>query len=869
MNLLNKLTIKNLKLNKKRTTVTIIGIILSMALITAVITMYTSCIKSLINFEIHERGNYHVAYYDVSKDNIKDITNNRGVEDVFLTKNIGYAKIDSKNTYKPYAYIKAFDKGALDNLSLNLVSGRLPENDTEIVIPTHLKTNGRLELHIGDSITLDVGKRVSGNYELNQNNPYDSDDLENPEKIINTTSKTYKIVGIIERPAISVENYSSPGYTFITYMDDKDMKENTDVFVKYNKDGLKEHETVTANILEINPELFKKSLDGNLYPDQETNKIANELNKAKYQISINNYLIILETNPLKESTVQGLGIVVLIVALIIVVTSVFCIKNSFDISITEKTKQYGMLRSIGATKKQIRNNVFYEALILGLIGIPLGLLIGLFASFLLIIISNFFLRGMLLDRMTLTFKVSWIGIIMATILGAITIYFSALRSARRASKLSPIASIKNSGDIKIKSKQLKTPKIITKLFGVGGEISYKNQLRNKKKYRTTIISIMISSATFIALSSFMNIAFREIDNELAVSEYNISLNASNYSKETYDKLISTTTLDNISKYAIIKDGDVSFPNSYYNPEYLSWLASYDRDFGDVPCYLRVISINDTLYKKYLEELNLDYDFAKDKGILRDNVIKTVYDDTKPVSRQIRIFNLKKDDIFPITLDDDTISNMEVALVTDKIPFGLKEYEEPILIISEELYNKLFNYKSVKIVYESSNPDKLQDDIDTLLLGENYSLNNINEKVKVMRNLYILVGIFLYGFIIVISLIGITNIFNTITTNINLRKQEFAMLKSIGMTYKEFKNMITLESIFIGFKSLIIGIPVGLVLSYTIYYFLSSSVTSYKIPITSLIITILVVYLLVSIIMKYSTKRIEKQNIIETIRNENI
>ena len=140
----------------------------------------------------------------------------------------------------------------------------------------------------------------------------------------------------------------------------------------------------------------------------------------------------------------------------------------------------------------------------------------------------------------------------------------------------------------------------------------------------------------------------------------------------------------------------------------------------------------------------------------------------------------------------------------------------------------------------------------------------------MNNLYTLVAIFLYGFIIVISLIGITNIFNTITTNMNLRKQEFAMLKSIGMTKKEFRKMINLDGVFIGAKSLLFGVTSGIGISYLIYrLMLESSNLPFKLPILAIIISIVVVHLLITALMKYSMNKINKENTIETIRNENI
>ena len=873
MNLLNKLTIKNLKLNKKRTIVTIIGIMLSVALITAVSSIYASGIESLIKFEINEKGNFHVAYYDVPVSDLSLFENNRSIDTLNLVENIGYAKIDSKNEYKPYANIKAFNKNSLENLSLKLVEGRLPQNDSEIIIPTHLKTNGRLELKIGDTITLDVGKRVDkdGN-ELTQSNPYLSydDSYILQEDIIDTNTKTYKIVGIIERPASNIENYSAPGYTFITYTDGKNLNDKVDLFARYTKEGTKNVFKVTANILGVNEKLLAKSYSENVLTEEEWNEIFKELEKSKYEININTYLVDLETNPLNSSSIGGMGVVAAIIIGIIVFTSIFCIKNSFDISITEKIKQYGMLKSIGATKKQIRKNVFYEASILGIIGIPLGILLGFLASFILIIISNYYLSDMFTTGIKLEFSFSYIAAFISIILGIITIYFSAFRSAIKASKISPIDSIRNSADIKINLKKIKSPKIIKNIFGVGGEISFKNLKRNKKKYRTTVISIVVSVFVFIALSSFMSMAFDAVENELNISEYNLSLHAADIDEEDYKKIVETTTLNNINNYTILRQADFKIYGNNYNREYIEWLELDEDHFGEDYLYLTVLG--EEQYNKYIKSLGLNYENIKDKGILLDYEVVSIYDDEndKFQNKYMRIFNFDKNDIIDGYLINGEEYEIEVGFVTDEDPFGLKHYSGTKLIISDELFDSITTTDNVTIFYDSSNVDKLQYDIDKLLGENNYSINNTEENVRMMNNLFTLIGIFLYGFIIVISLIGITNIFNTITTCMELRRQEFAMLKSVGMSNKEFNRMIRLESLFMGIKSLLLGIPIGVILSYLIYHFLrGDSGMPYKLPILGIIISIVVVFLLISLIMKYSINRINKQNIIETIRKENI
>lgn len=887
MDLLNKLTIKNLKLNKKRTIVTIIGIILAVALITAVASMYSSFIYSCIKFETTEKGDFHVAYYNVNVGDISTFKNNRSIDVINITKDIGYSKINSSNEFKPYVFVKAFTKNSLENLSVKLVEGRLPLDSNEIVIPTHLKTNGRVTYEVGDEITLDIGRRVtSDGFELDQSNPYNPDDIvedidgeENVitdasnEEIVDTKTKTYKIVGIIERPANNIESYSAPGYTLITFLDNNSINGNVDLFCKYNKDGSKRAYEVTAGILDVNPDTFKL-IEKNGLSEEETVKLEKELSKAKYNYTFNGYLIALENNPIKSSGVGGLGAVVVIVIVIIIFTSVFCIKNSFDISITEKIKQYGMLRSIGATKKQIKKNVFYEASILGLFGIPLGVLSGVFASFILVIVSNIFLKGMLADDLKLYYSFSILPIVIACLLGAITIYFSAFRSARRASLVSPIDSIRNSGDIKIKARKVKSPKIIKKLFGMGGDISYKNLKRNKKKYRTTVFSIIVSVSVFIGLTGFMSMAFATIDAEVETIDYDIYLLAHDWNDDDYNKIIDTVNLDNVDNYTFLRTNGFYFDNPKYPKEYLEWFNLKESDLSDG--FISIYALGDEQYKKYVKELGLDYEEVKDKGILFDYMKvqkEKKKGSNKLISKTMRVYSYEVGDIIKGKTNTDIDGSIEIGYILDRDdtrPFGLSASNELNIVVSDEVFNKFSPSKMLDILYESSNADKLQDDIDDALTGINYSLTNVSENAKMMDNLFTLLGIFLYGFIIVISLIGITNIFNTITTNMELRKQEFAMLKSVGMTGHEFNRMIRLESLFMGVKSLFFGIPIGILITYIIFKALADNgELTFKLPWIGIIISIVAVFILISVIMRYSLGKINRQNTIETIRNENI
>ena len=876
MNLLNKLTLKSLKLNKKRTIVTIIGIILSTALIVAVSSLVVSARVSLIEYEKKEKGDYHYILYDVPKEDLKYFKDNRLVEKTYFTSNIGYAKVNSQNENKPYLFVKGYSNEALQSKENNLIEGRLPKNSNEVVISSHIKNNGGMYYKVGDTLDLEVGNRYAEGYALSQTNPF------NPEETFKVEDKkSYKIVGIIERLPYTEESFDSPGYTIITNLSKE--QDTVDLFIRLNKDGLKEKNKFMANILGISENTFKWFYGGMTeeISVEEFDKASKEMENSKYQINTNSMLIRLESSLLEDSTIKGLLLVAVIVIVIIIVTSVFCIKNSFDISITEKTRQYGMLSSIGATKKQIKKNVYFEAFVLGVIAIPLGIILGLVASYILIIITNYFLKDSL--NLFLVFNLSYLAILVSIILAIITIYFSAMRSAKKASKTSPIEAIRSNNDIKIKSKKLKSPKIIKSLFGIGGDVSYKNLKRNKKKYRTTIVSIVVCVTIFIALSTFVNLAFDVTNLNIKEQNYNISLSFKNDSSDDEKTINEVLEMDNIKDYALVRE------NNYYNiikPKLTSLYqkaTGFDQDTEYY--YIPIKALGEHQYNEYIKKLGLNYDDIKNKAILINTYVGTYYDEeSKKTKRsEIEIFDYQVGDTIngymESSTDEVTKNNFDfqVGSVTNVKPmgdFGSLAY----LIVSDEFYDNnlvvVNNNNNRKTLYIDSNkPDKLQDDIEDLIKNNrsNYYLYNVNEETKAMRSLFTLVAIFLYGFITVIALIGITNIFNTITTSMNLRRREFAVLKCIGMTTKEFNKMVRLESVMYGLKSLIIGIPLGLILSVLLHKALVNGefIIPFKPPYLAILLAITFVFTLIIVIMKYSLSKINKQNIIETIRNENI
>ena len=848
MSILNRFVIKDLSLNKKRTIVTIIGIILSTALICAVSGMVTSFYKTLLEYEKESNGNFHVSIYDVAPENVEKIKNNKEIESFYnFYKYKGYSKLEeSQNDYKPYICLLGYSKESLD--TLKLVEGRLPQNDNEIVIPYHILSNGKVEYKIGDKVNLEISDRVSEGCKLSQNNPYDEEIEENLEA---KYSKEYEIVGIVSRPNEMIEPYTAPGYSVITLDNNFGETSNENITLSFRYKDSKNYKNKTENIINDTDE---------------------------YMYAYNTGLLRLEGSALSDSTMSMLYSVAGVVIVIIIVSSVFVIKNSFAISITEKIRQYGILASIGATSKQIKKNVLFEGFILGIIAIPLGILSGVFAVFVLIHLINYILAEAL-NGIKFVYSVPIMPILISVLFASVTIYFSTIFSARKASKISPIEAIRSNTEIKISSKKIKSSRIIKKIFKVGGDISYKNLKRNRRKYRSTVISLVVSVAIFISLSSFLDFGFKMANEYYKEMDYNLVLYSRGYQESDYDKVAITfediAKLDNIKNYSIVKTKGVLISNSYLSDLGRLYYGVKDNDKNQ---FETIMAIGDAEYKKFVEEIGGNVQDYEDKGILINNT--TFFYNNKKKNGDM--YNIKAGDSIELNKigeseGDEVVAgdsfSIKIAKSTDKRPMVMDDGTG--IIVSDKMMEEIKNYKISNMYIMSDDSGKLSDDIKNLIASDEKYNKNTNvydyEEARRTENAMVLViSIFLYGFIAVITLIAVTNIFNTITTNMNLRQKEFAMLKSIGMTKSEFSRMIKLESVFYGSKSLIIGIPIGIIGSYFVYKAFSEGMDmSYKLPITAIVLSIVFVFLIVGLIMKYSLDKINKQNIIETIRKENI
>ena len=848
MSILNDLTIKNLKLNKKRTIVTIVGIILSTALMVGIGLLFSSFQDYMIRETISYNGKYEAEYGDVSLDKLNSI--DKKDFSYFYQKPIGFSKFDSANEYKPYIYISSVDKEYFNEL--HLISGRFAENDSELVISNHINTNGGASYKIGDIITLKYGERVIEGINTLANNEYYE------EETLNIVGeKTYTIVGIVERS--NFEDYSASGYsTFTLDMNDKDGTVN--VFVMFNN---------KKKIIKQSEDLAKKLGYNNA-------------------ISYNSTLLALYGESTYGNIMKSMITMIVIMLSLVSIGCIVVIYNSFAISVMERKKEFGLLSSIGATKKQLSYTVFFEALIEGIIGIILGICGAYIGIGTVILIINNLIGDILVLKLNLVTNI--VFIIIPVIFMILVIFISALVPSRRAAKVSPIEAIRQNDDIKINKKKIKTGRLINKLFGIEGEIALKNIKRNKKKYRVTIVSLFISIVLFISFSSYMNYT---IDTASSVMgevpyDYQISYFGDDNDIDALDKISEIIKSNDVKEYVSYSASNLSIIGNYtYSDEYLDFYKSAYGDDGIKALtnlkyqYISIYILDDISYNKYKELIGLD----KDSVILLNKFKGVSYGNNKRVNYDIPVINNGDINIKICNFDDndedvDTTKycnkKIDNIFITNKSFDLIEEFSymsDFKLIVNKKLYDNISDsgthYTQYNIISDNTdNIDKLTKELDKY---DNVNYTNVKESMKQANNMILVVKILMYGFIGLVTLIGVTSVFNTISTSMALRKREFAVLRSIGLTRKGFNKILFFESLFFGLKSLIYAIPVSLGVTIIIHYALADmmSINSIVIPWKAIIISIVSVFVIVLLTMMYSTSKIKKHNIIEQIREENI
>ena len=866
MNIFNKVTLQSMKKSRTRTIVTVIGVALSAAMITAVSTFAVSLQNYMVNGAIQKYGGWHVEFLDVPPSFVREQAADSRVADTAAFEEIGYAVLEGgKNPDKPYLFLAGFSPDTYASLPVNLISGRLPENSGEILIPAHVAANGGVGYQVGDRLTLQVGSRRKGGAVLGQHDPYSPEEtLAGVEPAGRDTlalgaEKTYKVVGICERPAF--EEATAPGYTVITRWDGTDTGDNLSVFVT-----LKQPRQVRS------------------YAEGVPGSYARVFNDD-----------VLRFMGLSDDAIfNGLlySVVGILVALIMA-GSIFLIYNSFTISLNDRVRQFGILLSVGATRKQLQNSVLFEGLCIGALGIPIGILVGIPGIKLVLSLVSANFGNIMYDTVPLTLKVSVPVLAAAAAVSMATILISAYIPARKAAGAPVMECIRQTGEVRLSAGMVKTSKLAARILGLEGTLALKNFKRNRRRYRSIVLSLTLSVVLLVTASTFSSHLKRAAEGAVVDSDYDICFCARDMDEgelfALYDKL---RTADGVyeSSYQAVAAYTAAVNTEDFSEGYRE-SAGYGPGGEVVELPMDVQFIEDKLYWDFIESLGLPREkfTGPDAPLLA--VAKAKKADEGETGKSSLINMFAKPGI-SLSLKPGMDGGAEpraglgrnvVLTFVDTIPLDTlpKPPSEvtPYVFLAVAPYGLKADFVSsgtrtdLGLTFRSENPSQSTAEMETMIRGTGtacgYTLYNMQKMLEQNRNITFVVDVFTYVFVAMISLIAVANVFNTISTNIRLRRRELAMLRSIGMSDRDFRKMMSFECILYGARTLFLGLPMAGVLSWLIYRWMvwGGAEIDFMFPWDSMGISVLGVFLAVFVTMLYAVGRIRKENIIDALRDD--
>lgn len=917
MSIFNKVTLEILKKNKTRTIVTIIGIILSASMFIAVTVTLSTMQNYMVQNAIYSEGDWHISVAETDAEFFKflkkpydfmrqsenayqaEIFTEGKVESYVYSQQLGYAYAEGcTNEYKPYIYMIGTDKRFCETMPVHVTGGRLPQTANEILLPEHLAENGEVYYKVGDVITLQLGNRVSEGYTLGQNNPYlnaeegepveGSDTALQPERetleVLET--RTYTVVGFYERP--SFENYSAPGYTAITVMDKvRPQGALYNFYFKLDDPG--------------------KALEWYGY-----------LPGASYNSSVLTYLGV---SDFVGFYAVSYGLTAILCGLIMF-GSVSLIYNAFSISVSERTKQFGLLSSIGATKKQLRQMVLFEAVFVSVIGIPLGILAGIGGMGVTFYFVNEAFSTLTGYAVPLTLCVHPTSIVAACLITLVTVLISAWIPSKRATMVTAVDAIRQSGDVKLSkreekklckeettSKKTKMETLIYHMFGLPGMIADKYYKRSKKKYRTTVVSLFMSIVLFVSASAFTSYLTDSIESGFSENGYDIVYNYDPTMYMTLEEiengidtgLISHQELSTLfdgakgvtdATYVAKHPTRVIIEQKYLSETYLDYLKELyevlggDYDISKRTVFVCALFVEDSIYEEFLVEHRLDKEkYANPSaplGVAIDGNTLFDYDLGKFVTTNILKSKRAEIVIEEVndgeTTDGETQVTLQVGAVLKERPYFVSDIYDLSVVYPYSLRENVLQdlsdnnqfcdhyvlSKNHKASYEAIKKIVVENG-----LSKNY-LTDYAEGVEENRTLILIINVFSYGFVVLISLIAAANVFNTVSTNISLRRREFAMLKSVGMSNKEMSRMMNFECVLYGSRALLYGLPISAVITWFIYRVMSNGFSvGYYLPWGAIMIAVFSVFLVVFATMMYSMRKIKADNPIDALKNENL
>jgi len=602
-------------------------------------------------------------------------------------------------------------------------------------------------------------------------------------------------------------------------------------------------------------------------------------------------------------------------SVIILTATIIVISNAFRVSAQERTEQFGILKSVGATKRQIVETVLYEGLFLSSVGIPLGILVGLLVEFAGVNIANYILVGVsarLLFNVTFGFTVSWVAILAATLVSLATIFLAAWLPALKASRVTAVDAIRGTGEVKLNPRQLKTNWLVQRLFGFEGTLAAKSMKRNRRSFRATVLSLAISIILFMVAMSIttegtkMNeMIYPEVDATVIsvftgsiAATYDVVYNdGSTETVEQTERLLPSTSADQIctelSSFpgaSIVGVGTnanvykVHLPKDMVSASAEKLFDIFRDSSGGYTLPVYLVSTDSQTYLRLCAQAGV----APGSNILL-NCLRTIDEDFMRTEYQPYRF---LGQTLVLEAQDDgssgslpNLGDASAASAQPNLELTLDGELTPGNIPNEILYYNEFAQFMVLVPEHNCYSYQWFADVEDTLGFEDFAWQTFSELLKpdgdggyrlnvdnlqaledTTRAMNNLISTFLYSFVAMLTLIALTNVISTISTNVRLRSREFAMLQSVGMSAAGLRQMLNLESILCALRALLIGLPLGIAGSYLVYRFVMFSMQyDYSFPWLATFVCTGAVFIIIWATTRFAAYRIRGTSIVEAIR----
>ena len=871
MKILNEYTYQHIKKNKRHTISVLAAVTIASVLLCSLCIFIYSYWQAQVDLAIERGGYWHGELWsDTSGDKLKNVLNNPEV-DCVMTKDT-WITAQLSGTKRPFFLMRDGDENFWRDMDLKstLLEGRLPQSKGEIVVSALFLTENT-DYEIGDSFSVPVGDRMLGDKQL----PTQSYRQEG-ESFLQTGTENYTIVGSLDVSGVSAH----PGYIAMGWYDIAQVQPEDEltVYIRLRH---------PRKVYEIMPEIAQSA---ELQKDD----------RGQYSLRYNTTLLGLYGIQEKgEPNIQFLLIAAIAVILVVLVMATFIliIYNAFSLSANSRSRELSVLKSIGATPKQIKNSVLYEGLLLWVVQIPFSLLIGYGFSKIVFSKVNEILQATENYR-DIQVSFSWIVIALSLALSLVTVLLSARVPAKKMSKLPSVEGIQQSG-VKIK----KDKKKLLAMFGIEGELAAKQISANRKSLRIAVISLslcLILISSYLVIISVYNIA-QSKNEEIIDYDMNISLNMLDEpNSEMIDQIISMPEVEDSVLYRQTRMTTV-VPVSKESKEFaelggfdsVSFQYNVAKISGDYRIVVNLVGMKDDSFESYCKTIGVNpqdfYNVGEFTGILLDETYH-VPENSKEVYR-IPMTDIKSGENINLAEkifgdEGDYTVDVKIGAVTDKIPgeLSVSRYSASFILPMETYQKIALNFiedgrdmESNRVILDlkvgdEKSPlakDKFTQICSNYLGSEDFEIWSLREDREAEALQQRAISIAVFAVAIMFGMIGIINAFSTISNNLQIHKREYALLRCVGLTPKGLNKVLFLEGLSFALKPLIIGVPCVLLVCAFMLNFTLTTWSEFAAVFQGGAILIYISGVFTAILCAYwiSSRSIKQGNIMDAVKNE--